>query len=212
MRNPSGAIANDFRAGAHNRKNRRKSDSSGPPNLSKRLSAFFCGMRNLSATGYLSWIYESIDSFKAGISLTSQETFPIPSTSGERTNSEGRIPTFFTTRNLNLFYYFFAMENPKPTGTKQIDIASLPIVGTDAVPSVYCNNAEINFAPWDVRLIFTEVVSLGATPEKVLRADVVMSPPHAKALAAALTVTLQEYEKIYGEIKIPEAKIPAQVH
>ena len=90
------------------------------------------------------------------------------------------------------------------------DLLALPIQGGDLGHAVYANNVDLATSPWDVRLVFTELVGSG-TPtkiEKFLRAHVVMTPSHAKALIQALSNTLLEHEKAYGTIKMPE---PPQV-
>jgi hypothetical protein len=91
-----------------------------------------------------------------------------------------------------------------------VDINSLPLTNPDSVPSVYCNNANIAIAPWDIRLIFSEIVIAGNTekPAQVLRANIAMNPAHAKALAAALTAAVAGYETQFGQIKMPDMKSP----
>jgi hypothetical protein len=89
---------------------------------------------------------------------------------------------------------------------KQIDVNALPLRNSGAVPAVYCNNAETLIGPWDIRLVFSEVLGCGANAdvEKELRANVVMSPAHARALAKALETALSQFEQVYGQIKMPE--------
>ena len=85
--------------------------------------------------------------------------------------------------------------------SKVIDILTLPFVGS--VPSVYANNADTSVGPWDIRIIFSEIVNTGNDNFKDLRANVVMHPAHAKALAMAMTVAVQSYEEAYGAIRFP---------
>jgi hypothetical protein len=87
-----------------------------------------------------------------------------------------------------------------------IDINSLPLTNPDSIAPVYCNNANIALAPWDVRIVFSEIIVAGNAEDmsQALRANVAMNPAHAKALAGALSTALSEYEKLYGQIKMPE--------
>lgn len=91
-----------------------------------------------------------------------------------------------------------------------LDVNALPLENPNSVQPVYCNNANASIAPWDVRLIFSEVVitSKPGDAKHVLRAHVVMNPAHAKALAGALAQTVQAYEKQFGAIKMPEDNPP----
>jgi hypothetical protein len=88
-----------------------------------------------------------------------------------------------------------------------LDVTNLPVVNPDSVKPVYCNNATTTIAPWDVRLIFSEVVTTGqpGVANHELRASVSMNPGHAKALIDALRQTIEAYEKNYGEIKLPNS-------
>lgn len=88
---------------------------------------------------------------------------------------------------------------------KTLDLAKIPLEGAETALYVYTNNAEVLIAPWDIRLAFTEVVSNGTGSDirKVLRANVTMSPGHAKALAGALALGLKQYEEVFGAIKMP---------
>jgi hypothetical protein len=92
-----------------------------------------------------------------------------------------------------------------------LDINTLPLTNPDSVPSVYCNNANIAIAPWDIRLIFSEIVIAGNTekPVHVLRASIAMNPAHAKALAVSLSAAVAAYETQFGQIMMPEMKPPA---
>lgn len=87
-----------------------------------------------------------------------------------------------------------------------IDINSLPLTDTESVVPVYCNNANIAIAPWDIRIIFSEIITAGKPEDTVnaLRANVAMNPAHAKALAGSLGVAVAQYEKQFGQIKMPE--------
>lgn len=90
-----------------------------------------------------------------------------------------------------------------------LDVNSIPLVNVDNVQSVYSNNANAAVAPWDVRLIFSEVVTTSRPGEVIhaLRANVVMHPAHAKALVGVLAKAIEAYEKQFGEIMMPSVVV-----
>jgi hypothetical protein len=99
---------------------------------------------------------------------------------------------------------------PVLSGNPQVvNVASLPIQNPNGVASVYANNAGLSMTPWDMRFIFTEIIIEGPQPRSELRASVVMTPSHAKALAGSLSKYLAAYEKIYGSVT-PPASPPAR--
>ena len=61
--------------------------------------------------------------------------------------------------------------------------------------------AFINFTPAEMVLDFAQV--LPRTPRGALTARVIMSPIHAKLLHAALGQNLANFERQFGEIRIP---------
>ena len=65
----------------------------------------------------------------------------------------------------------------------------------------YVNSVQLVGTQWDIRIMFS---ALAGDPQNGLRyearAAVVMSPEHAKALAAALTQRIEQYEKANGVI------------
>ncbi len=67
--------------------------------------------------------------------------------------------------------------------------------------AVYANVAFINFTPAEMVLDFAQV--LPRTPRGALTARVIMSPIHAKLLHAALGQNLANFERQFGEIRIP---------
>lgn len=98
----------------------------------------------------------------------------------------------------------YTMEN-----SEIVDVSALPLKGGDRVSSAYANNADIAISPWDIRIVFTELVGNIGEPEplsKELRANIVMAPAHAKALVAALLTGVRQYEQVYGDIKMPEGR------
>ena len=85
---------------------------------------------------------------------------------------------------------------PQPTQPTRISI-DLP----KELKAVYANVAFINFTPAEMVIDFAQV--LPRTPRGALTARVIMSPIHAKLLHAALGQTLANFERQFGEIRIP---------
>lgn len=101
------------------------------------------------------------------------------------------------------FWFTICGTMNQPT---QIDVNSLPVSNPGSISSTYCNNANLAVTPWDIRLIFNEVI-VGIQPgdaSSVLKASLVMNPAHAKALIGALSAAIAQYEQLYGQIKMPE--------
>jgi hypothetical protein len=96
-----------------------------------------------------------------------------------------------------------------------IDLNAIPWGNPDSVPSVYCNNASIGIAPWDIRILFAEIITTGSAGDSavLLRANIAMNPAHAKALAGALASAVTAYEDQFGQINMPnaESKLPSKV-
>ena len=67
--------------------------------------------------------------------------------------------------------------------------------------AVYANVAFINYTPAELVLDFAQV--LPRTPRGTLTARVIMSPIHAKLLHAALGQNLANFERQFGEIRLP---------
>ncbi|PSH03767.1 MAG: hypothetical protein CXZ00_10470 [Acidobacteria bacterium] len=64
------------------------------------------------------------------------------------------------------------------------------------VESVYVNNVQILVSNWDIRFLCTELMAApGGGPEQQLRANLVMSIPHAKALLTALQNALDRSQQ-----------------
>lgn len=86
----------------------------------------------------------------------------------------------------------------------EVKIADLRVENPDNVRTVYTNNANVHATPWDIRLLFSEIIPTpdgGARLER--RAEVVMAPAHAKALVQALQTTISQFEQANGEIPWP---------
>jgi hypothetical protein len=93
---------------------------------------------------------------------------------------------------------------------KITDLTAVPWTNPNDVPSVYCNNASVAIAPWDIRILFSEILTTSNAGELaiVLRANVTMNPAHAKALAGALASSVEAYEENFGKITVPNVAVP----
>ena len=68
--------------------------------------------------------------------------------------------------------------------------------------AVYANIAFISHTPAEIILDFAQF--LPRTPKGSVKARVIMSPMHAKMLQNALAQNIANYERQFGEIKIPQ--------
>jgi hypothetical protein len=68
--------------------------------------------------------------------------------------------------------------------------------------AVYANIAFISHTPAEIVLDFAQF--LPRTPKGSVKARVIMSPMHAKMLQNALAQNIANYERQFGEIKIPQ--------
>jgi len=78
--------------------------------------------------------------------------------------------------------------------SKTVDIGNLVPINPQGVLSVYTNNVGLSATPWDVRMLFSEIVIDGTEPRAELRASVVMSLPHARAFLEALKAAIPGME------------------
>lgn len=90
-------------------------------------------------------------------------------------------------------------------GEYQLQMQDIPAVNPNNVQSVYSNGVAIMNGQFDIRLLFSEVVSagMGQPVQSVLRASVVLTPAHAKALSEALENALKKYPSAFGKIPWP---------
>ena len=72
--------------------------------------------------------------------------------------------------------------------------------------AVYSNIAFISHTPVEVVLDFAQM--LPRTPRGSVVARVVMTPAHAKMLQAALAQNIANYERQFGEIRLPQQTSP----
>jgi hypothetical protein len=70
--------------------------------------------------------------------------------------------------------------------------------------NVYANNAIVKVSTWDVSLNFGQVIGEeSGVPKIESSVSVTMSREMAKVLSGILSTHIMEYEKQFGEIKIP---------
>ena len=70
--------------------------------------------------------------------------------------------------------------------------------------AVYANAALISHSPAEIVLDFAQV--LPRTPKGAVMSRIIMSPMHAKLLQLALAQNLANYERQFGEIRLPQQK------
>jgi Protein of unknown function (DUF3467) len=99
------------------------------------------------------------------------------------------------------------MPPKQPTRGPTGQVVRIP----DNVSEFYVNAMQVALTPWDVMLLFGSAalpeVFIGSSPFKTeIRVDAVirMSPQHAKAVVRALSSVMDEYDKQFGEVHIPE--------
>jgi hypothetical protein len=80
------------------------------------------------------------------------------------------------------------------------------------VGSVYANIAAVAMTTWDVRILLSEItqIVIGEPPSVILRANIVMTPSHAKAFAKLLEDNIAAYEKQFGKITSSVSTEPPQ--
>lgn len=85
-----------------------------------------------------------------------------------------------------------------PAGQRKITI-DMP----KELEAVYANVAVISHTPAEMIMDFAQV--LPRTPRGKIVARVIMSPMHAKMLHAALAQNIANYERQFGEIRVPQS-------
>ncbi len=93
-------------------------------------------------------------------------------------------------------------NNPDSATPPQPPPARISIDLPKDLRPVYANVAFINYTPAEMVLDFAQV--LPRTPRGALTARVIMSPIHAKLLHAALGQNIANFERQFGEIRIPQ--------
>src|ERR1700723_2016886 len=93
----------------------------------------------------------------------------------------------------------------------QFDIAKMTADNPLNITPQYANNTYCQATDWALRLVFTEMIpTLPSGIRAELRANVVMTPAQAKALAASLKAVIEQYEARLGTIQWPP-KTPSQL-
>jgi hypothetical protein len=89
---------------------------------------------------------------------------------------------------------------PKPKPKPKRVTIELP----KELKAIYANAALISHSPAEIILDFAQV--LPRTPKGAVMSRIVMSPMHAKLLQHALAQNLVNYERQFGEIRLPQQK------
>ncbi|MEZ4519894.1 MAG: DUF3467 domain-containing protein [Chloroflexota bacterium] len=96
------------------------------------------------------------------------------------------------------------MSEPVPPTPEQNEPKRITVEMPRDLKAVYANMAFISHTPAEVILDFAQ--ALPRTPRGSVVSRVVMSPVHAKILQMALAQTITNYERQYGEIRIPHQR------
>ncbi len=88
-------------------------------------------------------------------------------------------------------------EKPKKQAKRRINI-DLP----KGLEAVYANVAMISHTPAEIMIDFAQV--LPRTPRGKVQSRIIMTPMHAKMLQMALAQNLANYERQFGEIRLPQ--------
>lgn len=73
----------------------------------------------------------------------------------------------------------------------------------------YSNHTGVATTNFDIKLIFAEIQSANESGLTVIEhGDVTMSTQHAKAFLNTLAQVIEQYESVFGEIKIPGKVLP----
>ena len=72
--------------------------------------------------------------------------------------------------------------------------------------AVYSNVAMISHTPAELVLDFAQV--LPRTPRGSIQARIIMTPMHAKMLQMALAQNISNYERQFGQIRVPSQNSP----
>jgi hypothetical protein len=82
------------------------------------------------------------------------------------------------------------------------------VVPAENFVSLYANDTQVQFTPWDVRLILGVVTGVPTAENPMVTVtqigEVRMSPQHVKKVVAILQAQIDHYEKTIGPIFIPE--------
>ena len=94
--------------------------------------------------------------------------------------------------------------DPKATPAPKPKPKRVTIELPKELKAVYANAALISHSPAEIVLDFAQV--LPRTPKGAVMSRIIMSPMHAKLLQMALAQNLANYERQFGEIRLPKQK------
>ena len=97
-------------------------------------------------------------------------------------------------------------EQPNSRADEKTPPKKIAIDMPKDVPIFYSNVAMISHTPVEIVLDFAQV--LPRSPRGTVQARMVMTPMHAKLLQMALTQNIQNYERQFGQIRIPNQASP----
>jgi hypothetical protein len=103
-------------------------------------------------------------------------------------------------------------EQPQQEGTTTRTLQDLPIRQSTDFAMVYANSADFATLPWDLTVIFGQVVSADPNnPYVEQRVAVTLSPQTAKMVLDFLRRNVVAYEQQYGEIRFaPSSEQPPE--
>jgi hypothetical protein len=103
-------------------------------------------------------------------------------------------------------------EQSQQEGTTTRTLQDLPIRQSADFAMVYANSAHFATLPWDLTVIFGQVISVDPNdPYVEQRVSVTLSPQAAKMVLEFLRRNVVAYEQQYGEIRLaPSSEQPSE--
>lgn len=83
--------------------------------------------------------------------------------------------------------------------------APIPRVRDPQFREVYANTCFTGLSPFDVTLTFAKTTDMAGQALQVDQVSVTVSPQHFKALCRSLNQTMEAYEKVFGNLQIPDS-------
>jgi len=80
----------------------------------------------------------------------------------------------------------------------------IPRVRDPQFRETYANASFVGIGPFDLTLTFSKTSDFTGQPMQVDQVSVTMSPQHFKGFCRSLIETLKAYEKLFGDLKIPD--------
>ncbi len=93
------------------------------------------------------------------------------------------------------------MSDAKYNMTDAPDSATQEFKQSPLFRTIYANTTKMAYTPWDVRISFSQLVD-ASQGGSIIEEEVclVMSPQHAKVVAAIWQDTIRQYENKFGEV------------